>query len=128
MLYTEHNELGKIEFDEKIVGNIIRRVADSFDGKVMLSGIRGKIKRSSKGFTSDDITFMNMKKTEDGYVIDVYVVLRFGTSIRRTSHELIDKLKEQIPKITDMEVSKVRVLITGVISKNISKRNIEVEG
>ena len=129
MLYVEENQLGKIEFDERIIGNIIRRAADSFEGRVMLSGAKGRIKKNSpKDKNSDDITFMNMKNTEDGYVIDIYIVLKFGTSIRRTSNELIAVVREQVEKITELNISKVRVIITGMLSKNFSRRHIEVEG
>ena len=129
MLYVEENQLGKIEFDERIIGNIIRRAADSFEGRVMLSGAKVRIKKNSpKDKNSDDITFMNMKNTEDGYVIDIYIVLKFGTSIRRTSNELIAVVREQVEKITELNISKVRVIITGMLSKNFSRRHIEVEG
>ncbi len=129
MLYSEKNEFGKIEFDEKIIGNIIRRASDNFDGRVMLSGAKGRIKKNSpKDRNSDDITFMNMKNSEEGYVIDVYIVLKFGTSIRRTSNELIKTIREQVTQITEMKISKVRIIITGMLSKNFSRRHIEVEG
>jgi len=129
MFYTDTNDLGKIQFDENIIGNIIRKIADSFHGKVMLSGSRGRIKKNTaRTRNSDDLTFMNMKKTNDGYVIDVYIVLKFGTSIRRTSHEFIDLIKEQVSQITEIPVNKVRIIITGMLSKNFTRRHIEVEG
>lgn len=129
MIYEDNNDFGKIQFDEKIIGNIIRKTADGFQGRVMLSGSRGRIKKNtSKTRNSDDLTFMNIKKGSQGYVIDVYIVLKFGTSIKRTSHDLIDSIKEQVSIITEIPVAKVRIIITGMRSKNFSRRHIEVEG
>lgn len=129
MLYTDENNLGKILFDEKIIANIIRKTIDGFNGKVMLSGSKGRIKKTTeKAKHSDDSSFMNMKKTDDAYTIDVYVVLKFGTSIRKTSNDMINIIRDQVQNITGMKVQKVRVIITGMLSKNFTKRHIEVEG
>lgn len=129
MLYTDENTLGKIEFDEKIVGSIIRRIVDNYNGKVLLSGIKGRIKKNTtKSMYSEDLSFMNIKKVGDEYTIDIYIVLKFGTSIKKTSHELISLIREQTTKITGLPIHKVRLIITGMLSKNFSKRHIEIEG
>lgn len=129
MLYSSETNLGKIEYDNKIIGNIIRKIVNEYNGRVMLSGSKGRIKKNiEKNKDSEDVSFMNMKKTEGAYTIDVYVVLKFGTSIRNTSNELIAAIKEQVTKISGINVSKVRIIITGMLSRNFTKRHIEVEG
>lgn len=129
MLYSSNTQLGKIEYDDKIIGNIIRKIAGDFKGRVMLSGSKGRIKKNTeKTRDSDDVSFMNMKKTDNAYTIDVYIVLKFGTSIRATSHELIKRIRSEVSAITGINVSKVRIIITGMLSRNFTKRHIEVEG
>lgn len=129
MLYSSETDLGKIEYDNKIIGNIIRKVVNEYNGKVMLSGSKGRIKKKiEKNKDSEDVSFMNIKKTDEAYTIDVYIVLKFGTSIRNTSVELINSIREQVSTITGIKVSKVRIIITGMLSRNFTKRHIEVEG
>jgi len=129
MFYSDENELGKIKYDDKIIGNIIRKSTEKYMGKVMLSDTKGRIRKNSlKEMNSDDIAFMKMDKTEEGYDIDIYIVLRFGTSISETSLEMIDEIRKEIAQITDIKIGKIKVTITGMLSKNLIKRHIEVVG
>jgi uncharacterized alkaline shock family protein YloU len=127
MLYSKKNQLGQIEFEEKIIGSIIRTSTHQFGGRVMLSDSKGKFKRNfSKERNSDDIGFMNLINTDDGYALEVFVVLKFGTSIKSTTNTLIETIKKQVTHITELNLTQVKIVVTGVMSKNFSKRHIEV--
>lgn len=120
MLYTEKNDAGKIEFDKGIIAQIIAYEIESWRGKVFLSNIRGKLLKNKV----DD----SLEVFYDGESlrIKLYLVLRFGLSIKKITQELITSIHDGVSDITGLKVSKVTLILTGVLSKNISKRYIEV--
>ncbi len=53
--------------------------------------------------------------------------MRFGTSISGITREFARKLREETGLITGVSVDTVITVVTGVISKNIAKRNLELK-
>jgi uncharacterized alkaline shock family protein YloU len=127
MLFKETTEFGIIRYDRHIIGNIIRRVVGQMNGRAILSDSKGRMR---KGVTakpnSDDISFMELKREKEVIDLTLYIVIKFGAGIRHTATEISAMLRTEITKITGMSVGEIKVVITGVLSKNLSKRHIEV--
>lgn len=129
MFYKKDNDLGTIEYDVNIIGNIIRNNIEMYHGRVLLSDARGRIRKNSpKSRGADDLTFFDIIETDGVYDLDVYIVLKFGTSIKSTSLELINTMRREISQVTGIMINNLRITITGMLSKNFIKRHIEVEG
>ncbi len=69
---------------------------------------------------------MEITLSENGLDIRVFVVLRFGTSITQVTNRLADDIHSRIKTMTGMEPNSVAIVVTGMISKNIAPRHIEV--
>ena len=63
---------------------------------------------------------------EESYDLKIYIVMKFGASIKKTTSEIIDSVYENAEKILSKAPRSVTVIVTGVLSKNIAKRHIEV--
>lgn len=127
MLLTVETDLGNIVVSKAAVGKIITEAVDRFEGKVIISNNKGKV----PGFVSkiggmDDSNTMEINYTEQGLDIRVFVVLRFGTSITQVTNKLVNEIHENVKSMTGMEPSSVAVVVTGMISKKIAPRHIEV--
>ncbi len=130
MFYKVDTPRGYIGMEKAVIGKIIVEVIDGLGGRAVISNKNGKVTGpiARIGGLEDknhiEIT-MNDQKSMD---IRIYVVIRFGSSISMVTETLIAEIKKQVEYHTDIEVNSVAVMVTGMISKNISKRNIEVRG
>ncbi len=99
---------------------IIDHAIDDCHGKVSLQNYKGKyatvVPTSSVEFT----------ETEEGTDIVIYVVLKFGASIDYYTKYLLNRLYDDIESIMGERPRSVKVVVTGVQSKNIGKRHIEI--
>lgn len=121
------SDLGTVSLARPVIGKIITEAVDSFGGKVILSNHKGKV----PGFVSKiggmaDANNMDITLTENGLDVKVFVVLRFGSSITQITNYLVNEIHNNIRTMTGMEPNSVAVVVTGMISKNIAPRHIEV--
>lgn len=120
-------EFGTITITKSVIGKIITDVIDEFEGKVIISNHKGKVPGLvSKIGGMDEISNMEINLTEQGLDIRIFVVLRFGTSITRVTNQLVDEIHRRVREMTAMEPNSVAVVVTGMISKHIAPRHIEV--
>lgn len=127
MLYKTETEEGTIIIDKPVIGKIILEAVEQFDGKVLLSNYKGKISGIVPKIGGiDDRNFMDIEVGENGIDIRFYIVIRFGTSINKVTEILIERIKKNIKLITGLEVEKITVVVTGILSKQMVRRNIEV--
>jgi uncharacterized alkaline shock family protein YloU len=127
MIYKESTEFGSIGFGDTVPGNVVKRVVSGMDGKLLLSNPKGKILRSSGKPFGDDYSFIETDYKNGSVDITLYVILRFGVSITGAANELDEGVRREIANVTCMRPNRVKIVITGVLSKNLSKRNIVVE-
>jgi hypothetical protein len=127
MIYKERTEFGSIGFGDTVPGNAVKRVVSGMDGKLLLSNPKGKPLRSSGKPFGDDYSFIETYYKNGCVNITLYVILRFGVSITVAVNELDEGVRREVAAITSMRPNRVKIVITGVLSKNLSKRNIMVE-
>ncbi|MDR2088038.1 MAG: Asp23/Gls24 family envelope stress response protein [Clostridiales Family XIII bacterium] len=122
MFYEVKTQGGTIALDRAVLGQIIRRETAAFPGKVMLSNAKGKP-------VGDDSGFFDCAWSEAGaFELRVFVVLRFGVSISAVTQELIRRLRTRIEALTGVRAARVVIIVKGVLSKHISRRNLEIIG
>lgn len=128
MLYKEENEKGSIVIEKAVITKIISEVVSQFNGKVVISNYKNKARTFyAKIGVSDDSNSMDISMGEQGMDIKLYVVVKFGTSINMVTNQLINNIHAKIAEYTNIEPNSVTVVVTGMISKNIARRNIEVK-
>jgi hypothetical protein len=127
MIYKESTEFGSISFGDIVPGNAVKRVALGMDGKLLLSNPKGKPLRSSGKPFGDDYSFIETEYKDGSVDITLYVILRFGVSIAGAARELDEGVRREVAAVIAVPPNLVKVVITGVLSKNLSKRNIVLE-
>lgn len=122
-------EMGRIELPKSVIGSIVMDVVDGFDGKVILSDSKGRVhKLAYKLGAMEEANNIEIEENEDSIDLRVYVILRFGVSIKETANQLINEIRSAIKEASGITVDNVSVVIKGMISKKVAPRNIEVTG
>ena len=131
MILTRETELGTISVSNLLFAQII---ADSFK----LEGCRGKIwpaTKKGKQIGSDMkfnlSEFANAVEIEesldDGRIdLEFYVIVKFGTSISSLCESIADVIAASIEQKHGSKPRQIKIRVTGVKSKQIAKRNVEV--
>lgn len=128
-MITVDTDLGTISVSKSVIRSMILEIIDSFDGKVILSNPKGKIPKFPYYIgTPNDAEQIEIELTEVGLQIRVHVILKFGTSIKRTTRLMIDEIRSIVKERTGVSINKVTILVTGMMSKKIAPRHIEVNG
>jgi len=131
-MFDIETKLGDIHFSSNIINKIAEKAVDSCGGKVMLHNYKGALKdvmpvwASKMNLYDDSAASVEITRLGESYMMKVYVVIKFGASIKAVTSAIIDSIYENAEIILGKKPEKVTVVVTGVASKNIAKRHIEV--
>lgn len=109
-----NNEYGFIEFSDEVLANIAGAATMECYGVVGMAS-----KRASDGFW-ELLKRENLSKgvkitsDEDGIVVNLYIIVEYGTKISVIADNIIQKVKYTIEAFTGIEVKKVTVSIQGI--------------
>ena len=125
---VKETSYGTIKIGTYAIGALIVKIVDSFHGQIHLSNKKGRmVAWMNKISDSADIDNMEISFDAQGRLdIVVYVIIRFGQSISRLTNELLDQIEEQTTLLTGSQPHSLSVVVTGMLSKNIARRHIEV--
>jgi uncharacterized alkaline shock family protein YloU len=128
MAVIANTEIGNININnyaiEKIViGNILKKkniiTPTNKRGKVIaVKGIRIK--------PSDYVSAVEIIEYEDKLFIKMYFVIEFGASINKETNKIFDMIEKDFEAIGIQKPTQITAKITGVKSKQIAKRELEV--
>ena len=133
-MFDVETKLGNIHFSQGIVNKIVTEAVENCDGKAQLYNYKGKVKNvvpelaSRINLYDEESGSIEVTNAEEGMEIKAYVILQFGASIRKTTASIIKYIYEYTEKIMEERPAKVTVVVTGIFSKNIARRHIEVSG
>jgi uncharacterized alkaline shock family protein YloU len=132
MYYEKTTEHGVISLDKGVIGSIIKRQVAAFDGKVLLSNAKGKvIKAANQDRLGDEANFFELSAPASasgaGHDLRVFVIIKMGVSISSVTDTLIARLDSDIMEFTGLRANSIAVMVKGMLSKNVSKRDIEVK-
>lgn len=128
MLHKIETEEGTIFIEKPVIGRIILEEVKKLKGRVWVSSHKGKVPGLvSRIGGQDEMNYLEISNGQKGIDIRVYVVIRFGTSIGEVTNQLLDSIQESVKRYTDINPNSVAVIITGMVSKQLAKRNIEVK-
>ncbi len=108
------NEFGSVQINAEVIANIAGSAAIECYGLVGMasksptSGIVSLLKREnlSKG--------VKVHVDPEGIVIDLYVIVQFGTKISVVANNIIEKVKYHVENQTGTKVLRVNLNIEGV--------------
>ena len=116
-------EYGSIGINKSIVTQMVTVAVDVYSGKARL----GNAKAVFNIFSNDESSNIDIVWDDEGIYINIFLIIKFGTSISRVTNGIIDYIEKNI-KVTFGDIPhKIRILVTGIESKQqVIKRDIEV--
>lgn len=127
MLYKEETADGSITIGKAVIAKIITETVAQFQGRVRISNYKNKAMNfAAKIGVTDDMNNMDISMGPKGMDIRLYIVVKFGTSIGMVTNKLISDIHQKVYQYTSVEPNSIAIVVTGTMSKNIARRNIEV--
>ena len=116
-------EYGSIGINKTIITQMVTEAVDAYSGKAWL----GNAKAVFNIFSNDESSNIDIVWDDEEIYINIFLIIKFGTSISRVTNGIIDYIEKNI-KVTFGDIpSKIRILVTGIESKQqVIKRDIEV--
>lgn len=131
MTLSKETKLGTISVSNMLFAQII---GESFTKEYCLDRVwpaskRGRqIGSDAKFSLSDFANHIDVNPSSDGgsFDLEFSIIVKFGTSIRSISEHLADDIAATIEEKTGKKPNQIKIRISGVKSKQIAKRNLEV--
>ena len=127
MQYKEKTEKGNIIIDKNVIANMVISQVAKFNGKVIVNNYKSNpLGVGVKKNLVNEVNDVEVDYNRRGMDIKIYIMVKFGTSIGLVTNKIIENVYEDVKKCMGLEPNSISVVVTGIISKNIAKRNIEV--
>ena len=128
MTLSKNTELGQITVSDQIFADMLIDAAKSpeCEGKVWPSTKRGKIIPEGRSYLSDVASVIDVEKDEDMLCLDIYVVIKFGASIKKVVESLCSHIADTIMERQGTGPVHINVHVTGVKSKQVARRDLLV--
>lgn len=114
----EHNQLGSILIQKDAIASIIRQSTLQSYGVVGLAprnifeNIRQLIKKDAR-------YGIEIEYDHDGLVIDIYIVVEYGTNIKSITNSVINSIKYNVEKTVGLPVQNINVHVSGLRISNM---------
>lgn len=129
MLYEADTKNGTITLDKEAVAQLAADEIGKLHGRVWIANGKGAISELKNRFSGrNDADDVEVFWDGEGISIRVCVVIRFGVSIRTTTEQLIADIRRSIVSCAELPVKSVTIVVTGMLSKQIARRSIEIRG
>ncbi|MGE5552391.1 MAG: Asp23/Gls24 family envelope stress response protein [Betaproteobacteria bacterium] len=108
------NELGQVNISDEVIGIIAGVAAMECYGLVGMAnrniqdGISELLRREQLNRGVD------VRVEPDGVVLDLYIIVEYGTNITEVAHNVMDKVKYTVESQIGVTVSQVNVHVQGV--------------
>lgn len=114
----EHNQLGSILIQKDAIASITRQSTLQSYGVVGLAprnifeNIRQLIKKDAR-------YGIEIEYDHDGLVIDIYIVVEYGTNIKSITNSVINSVKYNVEKTVGLPVQNINVHVRGLRISNM---------
>ena len=115
---TRQNELGSIMIQKEAIASIARQSTLTSYGVVglapkdLVENVRQILKRDAK--YGVDVTF-----DHDGLIIDLYIVVEYGTRIKSITNSIVNSVKYNVEKTVGLPVRRINVHVRGLRISNM---------
>ncbi len=118
MFYKYEAEKGTIMITKSVILKMIAEIIERYDGKAIFASDIEK-----KGFLNSFLGKKHEVNSLDIYfdkdeklIVELKILIRFGTSIRNTSEQLLREIKDEIESKCGIEISNVDIAVRGMYS------------
>ena len=124
-------ETGEIRFSQNVIYTIVDRAVDSCEGKAEMNNYKGKAKKQGKEKTKEkgknavDKSNVEVEYKDGKLKITMYITVKFGNSIKEITDCIMDKLYEDMQQILGKTPFTTKIIVTGIVSKDIARRHLE---
>ena len=119
-------DIGKIRINDNVFGQIAENAIERAGNNAWLCSKKGKLIGTRVLTGKHDYSQAVETSFSDGKIsCNIFIICRFGKSIKQTSKIIIDSVKKDISIIG--EVGEVKVSIRGILSKHLAKRKMEIK-
>ena len=124
--------MGQIHFSRNVLYRICSDAADLCEGNVRLQNYKGRYTTKRPGLLTaftpqneEDPDAVEIQEADNGILLKVYVVVRFGISMNNAANTMIDHIYQEMESLFGQKPLSVTIVVTGTASKTIAKRHIE---
>lgn len=119
------NSLGKVEIAPEVIEVIAGIASSEVEGVAQMRGnfASGVVERLGKKNHGKGV---KVELTEQGVIIDVYCVMKFGVSIPNVARKIQDNIRQALLNMTALEVDEVNIHVVGVLFEN-QKQESQIE-
>ena len=126
MLHQETNDYGVITVDNTFLSQLVRESLKPYEGKVWKANYKGK----SSDFmiklgNMDALAEQELRESEKGIYVKIYLIVRFGQSMSTIANKLINDIADTVINDLEAKIDNIEVMISGVMmKKGVVKRNL----
>ena len=113
MSENEQNTLGNIFLSHRAISTIISHAAQQSYGIVGLAP-KNLAAGLAAAITKDSTQGVSVKSDGKNVVIDLYIVVEYGTRITSVANSVSDSVKYQVEKMTGLHVESVNIHVKGL--------------
>jgi uncharacterized alkaline shock family protein YloU len=124
MIYQEENKNGKIKIGRAVIEGVCARVINGMDGRLIVSDSKGRLRKGALEAAEDETGFARARLRAGVLDLKLFLIVRFGVSIRETAEELVLKLRAEFPVQTGVGVGLITVVFVGTLAEKLRRRNI----
>lgn len=109
--------LGKVEIAPEVIEIIAGIAASEVDGLFAMRGnfASGVAERFGRATHSKGV---KVELTDNGILIDIYVILYYGVSIPQVAQELQSSIRQTIKNMTALEIDEINIHVVGIQMDN----------
>ena len=105
---------GSVSFADEVIAQIVGLTVLECYGVVGMAATR-LTRGVARLLSRDRLTQgVDVRREPDGLAIDLYVVVEFGLNLAEVAANLRSRVKYQVEKLTELEVSSLQIHIQGV--------------
>jgi uncharacterized alkaline shock family protein YloU len=122
---SENTGLGRVEIAPEVLEVIAGIAASEVNGLANMRGnfAAGVVERFGKKSHSKGV---KVELTENGILIDLYVVLDFGVSIPEVAQKIQANIRQTLKNMTSLDVAEVNVHVVGLqMEKESTEEGVE---
>lgn len=114
---SDDTSLGKVEIAPEVIEIMTGIAASEVDGLSSMRGnfASGVVERFGKKTHGKGV---KVELTNDGILIDLYVVLQFGVSIPEVAQKLQTNIRQTIENMTALEIAEINIHVGGIQTEN----------
>lgn len=118
MSATFDERLGSLKISDEVIARYVMKATLSIEGISALSG--GLTESLSKNILGKELPYKGVKiaQTEEGIVIDIYVIVNYGFKIPQVAWDIQEGVKKEVELMMESTVKAVNIHVQGVSFSN----------